>query len=241
MFDAAAANYSIPAIVSGATTARRILRCEEALPGRRVAASSKPIGVIARYTRDETIFSESDEARYCYKVISGAVRLSKMMLDGRRQIAEFLLPGDLFALDCCGEYSLTAEALSDVVLTRYSRAQMEHLGEEIPEIRREIMAALRRGLTAAQHHLLMLGRQTAKERVASFLLVLANRRNSQSPDRIDLPMSRQDIADYLGLTIETVCRTLAELKRTNVIAMPERHYAVIRNASALRAIAAGVN
>jgi len=208
---------------------------------RRQCAGSGALGTVARFSRNETIFNEGDEARYCYRVIDGAVRLSKVMLDGRRQIVEFLMPGDLFAVDADDRYSLTAEALGNAVLTRYSRPYFQRLTEDVPELRREMTASLKRDLAAAHHHLLMLGRQSAKERLASFLLLLVTRRSGEQHERVDLPMSRQDIADYLGLTIETVCRTLADLKRLNVIATPERHYAVIRNPNALRAIASGMN
>jgi CRP/FNR family nitrogen fixation transcriptional regulator len=198
----------------------------------------RSIGTIARFARNETIFSESDEARYSYRVLKGAVRLSKVMLDGRRQIAQFLLPGDMFALDSDDEHSLTAEALTEVSLICYPRSQVERLSDDVPEVRRELMASLRRELSAAQDHLVMLGRQTAKERVASFLLQLA-KRHKESRGRVEFPMSRQDIADYLGLTIETVCRALTELKRLCVIATPDRRHAVIRNFDALEAIALG--
>jgi CRP/FNR family nitrogen fixation transcriptional regulator len=201
-------------------------------------AALKSIGIVARFGRNETIFSESDEARYSYRVLKGAVRLSKVMLDGRRQIAQFLLPGDMFALDSGDEHSLTAEALTEVTLICYPRSQVERLSEDVPEVRRELLASLRRELSEAQDHLVMLGRQTAKERVASFLVQLARRRKDVH-ERVEFPMSRQDIADYLGLTIETVCRALTELKKLCVIATPDRHHAVIRNFGALEAISLG--
>src|SRR4051794_11693183 len=130
------------------------------------AAALNGIGTMARFARNATIFSESDEARFSYKVVKGAVRLSKVLLDGRRQIAQFLLPGDMFALDCDAEYSLTAEALTEVTLVCYPRMHIERLSEAMPEVRRALMSSLRRELSAAQHHLMMLGRQTAKERVS---------------------------------------------------------------------------
>ena len=176
------------------------------------AAALNAIGTVVRFARNATIFSEYDEARFSYQVIRGAVRLAKVMLDGRRQIAKFLLPGDMFALDCDDEHSLTAEALTEVTLLRYARTHLDRLSEDVPEVRRALMLSLRRELSAAQHHLVVLGRQTAKERVASFLLLLASRGEQANSDRVDFPMSRQDIADYLGLTIETVCRALTELK-----------------------------
>ena len=203
------------------------------------AAALNGIGTVARFARNATIFSESDEAQFFYKVAQGAVRLSKVMLDGRRQIAQFLLPGDMFAIDCDGEYSLTAEALTEVTLICYPRAHIDRLSEDVPEVRRALLSSLRRELSAAQHHLMMLGRQTAKERMASFLLLLAKRPGAEDPTRVQLPMSRQDIADYLGLTIETVCRALNELKKLGVVSLPDRHHAVVRDFAALETIAAG--
>lgn len=101
------------------------------------------------------------------------------------------------------------------------------------------MHMLRRDLWAAQNHLLMLGRQTAKERVASFLLLMAERHKTKYCKAIDIPMSRQDIADYLGLTIETVCRALGELKRVGIISVPNRHQIIVRNTEVLESMALG--
>jgi CRP-like cAMP-binding protein len=207
--------------------------------GGMPVAALNGIGTVARFARNATIFSENDAARFSYKVVKGAVRLSKVMLDGRRQIAQFLLPGDLFALDCGEEYPLTAEALTEVTLVCYPRAHIERLSDDVPEVRRALMLSLRRELSAAQHHLMMLGRQTAKERMASFLLLMAKRPGVEDRNRVEFPMGRQDIADYLGLTIETVCRALTELKKSGVVSLPDRHQAVIRNFEALETIAAG--
>ena len=197
------------------------------------------VSTTSRFGRNQTIFNEGDDARYSYKIVEGGVRLCKVRPDGRRQIAEFLLPGDMFGFEEGDEHSLTAEALCDVVVMRCPRNQVERLSEELPDVRRTLMSLLRRELSAAQEHLVMLGRQTAKERVASFLLLLADRNDADNGDALDLPMGRQDIADYLGLTIETVCRALTDLKRENVIAIPNRHQVVIRNVATLEAVAEG--
>jgi CRP/FNR family nitrogen fixation transcriptional regulator len=172
-------------------------------------------------------------------VAEGAVRLSKIMLDGRRQIAEFALPGDMFGFECGDLYELSAEAVTPVVVIRYKRTHIERLGEEFSDIRRELMAHLRRGWTSAQAHLVMLGRQTAKERVAAFLLALANHRRVEENRPLELPMGRQDIADYLGLTIETVCRTLTELKQSKILSIPDRHAVVIHDMETLESLAQG--
>lgn len=202
-------------------------------------ASQRKIGAVVNVARGKTIFNDGEDAEYSYKVIEGAVRLSKVMLDGRRQIAEFALPGDMFGFEYGDSYALTAEAVTPVVVVRYHRTHIERLGDEFSDIRRELLAHLRRGWTSAQSHLVMLGRQSAKERVAAFLISLASHCGVEPGQALKLPMGRQDIADYLGLTIETVCRTLTDFKATRVISIPNRHHVVIRNVEALEALAEG--
>jgi CRP-like cAMP-binding protein len=202
-------------------------------------SAQRKLGVVVTLARGMTIFGDGDDARHSYKVVEGAVRLSKIMFDGRRQISEFALPGDMFGLECGAVYELSAEAITPVTLVRYSRASIDRLGEEFADVRRELMALLRRGWTSAQNHLVMLGRQTAKERVAAFLVALAGHGGMEGGKALDLPMSRQDIADYLGLTIETVCRTLSELKSARILSIPSRHKIVILNRDALETLAEG--
>ena len=197
------------------------------------------VSTMSRFGRNQTIFNEGDNARYSYKLVEGSVRLCKVRTDGRRQIAQFLLPGDVFGFEFGDEHSLTAEALCEVVVMRCARNQVDRISEEVPGVRHELMSLLRRELSAAQDHLVMLGRQTAKERVSSFLLLLAERHEAEDGDTLDLPMGRQDIADYLGLTIETVCRALTDLKRERLITIPNRHQVVIRNLEALEIVAEG--
>ena len=197
------------------------------------------VSTTSRFGRNQTIFNEGDDARYSYKVLQGGVRLCKVRPDGRRQIAEFLLAGDMFGFEVGEEHSLTAEALCDVVVMRCPRNHVERLSDESPALRHKLMALLRGELSAAQNHLVMLGRQTAKERVASFLILLAERNAAEDGGALELPMGRQDIADYLGLTIETVCRALTDLKREGVIAIPSRHQVVIRDLMALEDVAEG--
>jgi CRP/FNR family nitrogen fixation transcriptional regulator len=216
------------------------LRAKSPVDGQDLMlAPLKAIGTISRFARNETIFSEGDPANASFKVVSGAVRLCKVLPDGRRQIADFRLAGDFFGLEATEEYALTAEALGDVVAVRYSRARLDRLEDEQADVRRDLMGVLRRDLTAAQMHLIMLGRQTAMERVASFLVQLAGRQDAESGESIEVPMGRQDIADYLGLTIETVCRAISEMKRARTIDVPDRHHIAIRNLDALQNLAEG--
>jgi CRP/FNR family nitrogen fixation transcriptional regulator len=192
------------------------------------------LGAIAHFNRNHTIFAEGDPAEYSYKVLTGAVRLSKMMSDGRRQIAEFALAGDFIGINWLDEHALTAEALNDVTLICYARGRIDRLCDENRDVRAEIFSNLRHDLWAAQNHLVVLGRQSALERVASFFVHLAARDPLSDKNKIDVPMTRQDIADYLGLTIETVCRMLTKLKSSATIDIPNRHTILVRNMVALR-------
>jgi len=195
------------------------------------------IGTKLHFSRGETIFDEGDAAEYAYKVVSGAVRLCKHMADGRRQIAQFLLPGDFFSFMELSEHSFAAEAASDAVLTCYPQRQIERLGEERSTMRRHFAALLTKRVRDIQNHLVLLGRQTAKERVAAFLLLLIEHDGLESKKTLEVPMSRQDIADFLGLTIETVCRVLSAMKRQGLIGIPSLHQLTVRNVDALYAIA----
>jgi CRP/FNR family nitrogen fixation transcriptional regulator len=197
------------------------------------------VGIKVRFARNETIFNDGDEAKNCYKVISGAVRLCKHMSDGRRQIADFLLAGDFFGFMQFGTYKFTAEAVGDVVLMCYPQGQVARLSNAMPNLRGRLLVLLSQRLLGMQDHLVMLGRQTAKERVASFLLHIAERSDAEEGLAFDLPMSRQDIADYLGLTIETVCRMLSELKRERIIAIPNASQIVLNDMDVLQALAEG--
>src|SRR4029079_11461557 len=131
-------------------------------------------------------------------------------------------------------HAMTAEALNEVKLVCYARGRLERLEDEKREVRAELFANLRHDLWSAQNHLVILGRQSALERTASFLVQLIDRRQGAKKDTLDIPMTRQDIADYLGLTIETVCRMLTRLKHSGIIEIPDRHKILVRNASALR-------
>ena len=197
------------------------------------------IGSRIHFGRGETIFSEGDAADFAYQIVSGTVRLCKHMADGRRQIAQFLFPGDFFSFMHLNEHNFTAEAVIDAVLVSYPQRQIERLGEERASLRKNFSAMLSRRVLDIQNHLVMLGRQTAKERVASFLIVIVEHSHCKNGGTIDVPMSRQDMADYLGLTIETVCRVLSAMKKQGLLGIPNLHQLVIKNVGALYAIAGG--
>jgi CRP/FNR family nitrogen fixation transcriptional regulator len=179
------------------------------------------IGTRLSFARNDDIYAEGDGSDCWYKVVSGTVRICKLLADGRRHIAEFCFSGDCFGLDNTGERLYSAEAVDDIVVMRFPRKTTEAVIEQDPMLARLLRDVMLRDLANAHGRTLLLGRMTASERVAAFLLEMFNRRDRTK--RLDLPMSRNDIADYLGLTIETVCRTLSALKRDRVIAIPNAH------------------
>jgi CRP/FNR family nitrogen fixation transcriptional regulator len=192
------------------------------------------LGSRRSFARDEEIYVEGGRTDCWFKVVSGTVRICKLMADGRRHIAEFFYAGDFFGLDGENERVFAAEAVSDVIVMRFNRAATERLIDERPELARRMCNMTLRNLAHAQTRLLLLGRMTASERVASFLFELVERRDPHSA--LDVPMSRNDIADYLGLTIETVCRVLSAMKRDGLIAIPSPHRIEIRDRDALEAV-----
>jgi CRP/FNR family nitrogen fixation transcriptional regulator len=201
------------------------------------ALALQRIGTKRRYAKNEAVFSEGDEAKHSYKVVTGAIRLCKHLADGRRQIAGFVLPGEYCGLLHLEEHRFTAEAASELVVIAYPQRQVEALSETMLSMRKRLAGFLAQRLKSMQDHVVMLGRQTAKERVASFLLNLVERSGAHENESAELPMSRQDIADYLGLTIETVCRVLSELKRSRILALPGLHEIVLKDTEALQALA----
>jgi len=195
------------------------------------------VGTICNFSKGETIFGEGDAIDASYKVVSGVVRLCRLTSDGRRQIAGFRLPGDLIGIEWNGAYDMTAEAVRDVVVVRYSRARLDRLSHEKAVVRDHLLSHLCRDLRSAQEHLITLGCQSAVERVASFLLQLARRAGIGDGGVIDMQLGRQDIADYLGLTLETVSRTFTELTNRGLIATPKRRHVQINSKARLKAAA----
>ena len=187
------------------------------------------VGTPMSFTRGAEIYGESESAEYVYKVIDGAVRTYKVLSDGRRQIGDFYLPGDIFGLEGGQEHTFSAEAVSDTTILVIRRSSVLELAARDSEVSSELLAFTARELNRAHDHIMLLVK-TAQERVAAFLLEMAARLTGNS---VDLPMSRQDIADYLGLTIETVSRTLTQLERSAAIELPTSRRIVLRNRGAL--------
>ena len=185
---------------------------------RQPLQALEPFGQQMAIRRGKEIYSEGATADHCYKIISGSVRLVKLMSDGHRQICEFLVAGDLFGFEGEDERYFSAEAVNDCVLVRYNRRSVDTLIGEDMAFARHMRRLTSKGLEGAYKRMVLLCHKTAHERVAWFLLELAAR-TANDNDCIQLPMTRGDIADYLGMVIETVSRTLTQLKESGVIAM----------------------
>jgi CRP-like cAMP-binding protein len=189
------------------------------------------MGATMAYPRDSEIFGEDEPAEYLYKVVSGNVRTYKILSDGRRQVGGFYLPGDIFGLEFADEHSLSAEAITDCKVLVVKRSALNALAGRDASVAQQIFALTGRELLHFQDRVLLLIK-SAQERVATFLLEMAQH---ASGNVVELPMSRQDIADYLGLTIETVSRTLSALETAAVIEVATSRRIVLRNRAALAA------
>ena len=171
------------------------------------------LGVRMTFAKGEEIFGQDEAADMIHFVVKGAVRTTRFLADGRRQIGDFYYAGDLIGLETGDVHRFCAEALTDCVVRVVKRSSLRALSGD-GDLDRAIWEATRRELERTQEHLLVLGRKTACEKVASFLMDLAQRHEA---DEVAVPMGRQDMADYLGLTIETVSRMVTQLQGDNVV------------------------
>jgi CRP/FNR family nitrogen fixation transcriptional regulator len=188
-------------------------------------------GFTMTFSRNEEIFGEEEPADFIYRVVEGVARTVRILSDGRRQISAFHMAGDVFGLEMGEAHRFTAEAVSQCKIALIRRPALERVVERDISAARKVWALTSRDLHDAQDHLLLLARRSATERVCTFLLDIAAR--SARGDLVDLPMSRLDIADYLGLTIETVSRTLTQLEREGTIGLPNCRQVVLRDRPAI--------
>ncbi len=198
----------------------------------RLSETMRLMGATMSFARNSEIFGEDEPADYLYKVISGCVRTYRILSDGRRQITGFYLPGEVFGLAFSAEHTESAEAIADSKVAVLKRRALDALADRDAAITRELFALTGRELRRVQDRILLLIK-SAQERVVGFLLEMAERLAAERT--FELPMSRQDIADYLGLTIETVSRTLTALEGTGAIEVGGSRRIVLRNRSALAA------
>jgi CRP-like cAMP-binding protein len=199
-------------------------------PAHSPAGPIEIIGVVMPFARNAEIYGANEPVEYLYKVLKGSVRTYKILQDGRRLIEAFYLPGDIFGFEVGDEHTLSAEAIVDCQLCVLRRASVAALAARDSSVARQLCAVTITELQRAQNHVMLLVR-TARQRVAGFLLEMSKR--SGDSDEINLPMSRQDIADYLGLTIETVSRSLMQLENAATIALPSLRHIILCNRKAL--------
>jgi CRP/FNR family transcriptional regulator, nitrogen fixation regulation protein len=215
------------------TVANHTMHTRPAAPIRANTLCEGPLGLMGapmRFARNTEIYGEDEPAEYLYQVISGCVRTYRMLDDGRRQIGAFYLPGDIFGVEAGDEHLSSAEAVCDAQILVVRRSAVMARAEHEKDLSKQLWTLTVRELQRIHEHSLVLIK-SAEERVAGFLLEMS-RRNSSVPT-IDLPMSRQDIADYLGLTIETVSRTFTQLVQSGTIVLETSRRILFRNRAAL--------
>jgi len=189
------------------------------------------MGSPMKYGPNEEIYGEGESAEFVYKVVSGAVRTCKILNDGRRQVGAFYLPGDIFGLEVDREHQFSAEAIGKTVVRVVRRSAVVSMVERDCDAARALWTFTARELQRVQQHMLLLVK-SAQQRVASFLLKMSD--HLATHDALDLPMSRQDIADYLGMTVETVSRTTTQLVSDSAIGLPSSRRIVLRSPGVLR-------
>jgi CRP-like cAMP-binding protein len=193
-------------------------------------------GIALSFGRNAEIYAEGEDSGYVYKVVSGVVRVSKVLPDGRRQITAFHMPGEMFGLEADEIRHSSAEAVVPVKVVAYRWEGAIGTDRQPANFVRELLSLTVRGLRHTQDHLLLLGRKDSLERIAAFLLETSARMGGSSV--LDLAMPRHDIADYLGLTLETVSRRFAESKEMGAIKLESARRVHLLDKAALEAISA---
>ncbi len=216
-----------PSLAEKAIAAQAILKKD--------VAQHAPLGAVQHFAQDREIFSEGTDAEYYYKIVSGVVRTCKFLVDGRRQIDAFYTAGDIFGFEPQSTHRFSAEAVTDCIMVSYRKCRTDAMGNSDGLLSQELLSFAMGGMARAQAHSLLLGRRSALEKVAGFLMDWAEK--SSDHHVVNLAMTRQDIADYLGLTIETVSRTLTQLERDRVIDLPSARLIRLRSPDTLEELA----
>jgi len=198
--------------------------------GHQLTEVGDLMGASMSFRRNAEIYGEGEPVDYLYKIVTGTARTYKVLSDGRRQIGGFYLPGDILGLETGEEHSFSAEAISGCKALLIKRNTLVALAGRQDEVARQLWSLIGEELRRVQAHNLLLIK-SAQERVAAFLLEMAER--VSTGNAVELQMSRQDIADYLGLTIETVSRTLTQLEKLAAIELSSSRRIVLSNRSAL--------
>ena len=187
------------------------------------------------------LFHQGDQADVIFNLTKGSLRLYKLLADGRRQVTGFLFPGAFLGLAINDEHAFSAEAIEPVEVCRFSRARFDAFVDEHPRMERELYRIAAHELALAREQMVLLGRKTAAERLATFLLALLKRvqEHDHSADLIALPMNRLDIADYLGLTKETVSRAFTQFKTSGLIRLLSDDQVRVLDRARLEELASG--
>lgn len=217
-------------MLTAVATAKSSIYARPAIPAPSTEGPLGLMGAPMRFARNHEIYGEHEPAEYLYQVISGAVRTYRMLDDGRRQVSAFYLPGDIFGVEAGDIHLSSAEAISDARVLVAKRNAVMTRAEHEKTLARQLWMLTVRELQRVQEHSLALIK-SAEERVAGFLLEMAGRNSAGAA--VELPMSRQDIADYLGLTIETVSRTFTQFVQSGTIALETSRRIQLRNRPAL--------
>ncbi len=188
------------------------------------------IGTEIAFAKDNQFYGESEPATYLYKVITGLVRTYRMTAEGRRQIIAFYVPGDLFGFETGNTYTLSAEAITEARVRAIKRSLVMNRATHDFDVANQLWLGASNEIRRNQQHILQFGR-SAEARVADFLLEMARRMPIDGT--VALSISRQDIADYLDLRIETVSRAMTRLVRQGRITLSSSRKVVIRNSKAL--------
>ena len=226
-------------LTQSAVTQTPHLRSPFTLPASRKPASSDSLtsfGVSMSFGRNAEIYAEGETSGYVYKVVSGVVRVSKLLPDGRRQISAFHLPGEMFGFEAEDVHHVSAEAVVPTKVIAFKWEGMRSTDRQSASFVRELLNLTVLGLRHTQNLLLLLGRKSALERLVAFLLEMDARTGSEHV--LDLAMPRHDIADYLGLTLETVSRMFAELKEMGMIKLESARRVHLLDTVKLKAMSA---
>ncbi|TDI62486.1 MAG: Crp/Fnr family transcriptional regulator [Alphaproteobacteria bacterium] len=191
-----------------------------------------------KFTPGQTIFTEGDDLTHYYTLSDGVIRLVKFLPDGRRAILDFLYKGDFLGLNLEGHYSYSAEAVTNIIVCCFTRQKLQAMFDDIPIMKGRLMSMFMSKLVSSQNQMAGLGRMSPRERLAAFLLHLAAEPALKHVGQsFVLPMPREDIADFLGLTIETVSRTFSAFAKESLIGMEKRNIIQLKNEPALQKLA----
>jgi CRP/FNR family transcriptional regulator, anaerobic regulatory protein len=220
--------------------ARQVSVCN-AIPDDELARLAT-IAVVIEAQPGRTFVDEGEPADSFFNITGGSAKLFKLLPDGRRQITGFVGAGHFLGLAVSDTYAFSAEAIGPVRYCRFSRSRLRKLLDHFPLMEKRLLEVASNELVAAQEQMLLLGRKTARERLASFLLMQSRQGLpcGNARHRFTLPMTRSDIADYLGLTIETVSRTVTRLRGEGLIDLHAQSQLLILNPSGLESLADGM-